>query len=263
MHLIVEYQLLFQIDTLEGEMSSSDIILVSDGEIPNPPVSTAMMAKIESLRQQTGMEIHGLLVGKKESPALSSLCNSVDDFLVDYELMNHLNLARLQSPTSTTSTALYARSLSSGPTFRRLAVSNTRRSTNQRRRNMSLYASRKREVKSNRRQRFFEDDDDWDWGSSDDETELDSDAIGSSKAVTEIKRVSESNGFVQRLEEIYAQVHKRASEDLKRWSRDELDTEIKSGSLYSKMQVLSSSIDFMESGLVERELQAILVGEYC
>lgn len=244
-------------------MSSSDIILVSDGEIPNPPVSVAMMAKLESLRQQTGMEIHGLLVGKKESPALSSLCNSVHDFLVDYELMNHLNFARLLSPTPNTGTALYARSLSPGPTFRRLGVSNTRRSTNQRRSNMSLYASRKREVKSNRRQRFLEDDDDWDWGPSDDETELDSDAIGSSNAATEVKRVSESSGFVQRLEDIYAQVQKRASEDLKKWSRDELDSEIKSGSLYPKMQVLSQSIDFMESGLVERELQAILVGEHC
>jgi hypothetical protein len=45
-----------------------------------------MMAKLESLRQQTGMEIHGLLIGKKDSPALSSLCDNVRDFLVGYEM---------------------------------------------------------------------------------------------------------------------------------------------------------------------------------
>jgi hypothetical protein len=49
--------------TLQIEKLEQDI---SDGEIPNPPVSNVkMMAKLESLRQQTGMEIHGLLIGKK------------------------------------------------------------------------------------------------------------------------------------------------------------------------------------------------------
>jgi MoxR-like ATPase len=265
--------LLLQIDTLEGEMSSSDIILVSDGEIPNPPVSNVMMAKLESLRQQTGMEIHGLLVGKKESAALSSLCDSVHDFLVDYELINHLNLARLQSPKPPTSTALNARSLSRGSAFGRLSIVNMRRSKTQSRNNMPLYASRsayeleqchrlsRREGKSNRKTRFLEDDDDWDWGSSGDETGHGSGLVESSDS-PRVQRDSESSSFVQRLEDVYDSIQKRASADLKGWSQDDLDSEIKSSALYSKRHVLSESIDFVKSGLVEREVQAILVGKY-
>ena len=72
-------------ETLETDLASSDLLLVSDGEIPNPPVSNVVFAKLEALRLQTGMEIHGLLVGKRESPGLSSLCTEVHDFLLDYQ----------------------------------------------------------------------------------------------------------------------------------------------------------------------------------
>lgn len=129
---------LLQIEKLDEEMSSSDIILVSDGEIPN--VSNVMMAKLESLRQHTGMEIHGLLVGKKESPALSTLCDSVHDFLVDYELLNHMKVASAPSiPTS--STALYNHAAPKVSAFKS-SLSPFRRMSTRHRYNLSLHASR-------------------------------------------------------------------------------------------------------------------------
>ena len=75
-------------DALENDMSSSDLLLVTDGELPNPPVSNVILAKLEALKQQTGMEIHGLLVGRKESESLNLLCTEVHNFLGNYEGIN-------------------------------------------------------------------------------------------------------------------------------------------------------------------------------
>ena len=71
-------------------MAASDILLVSDGELPNPPVSESLMQELSNLKSRTGMEIHGLLVGKKESEPLDLLCTSVHDFLLKYDF--HTNL---------------------------------------------------------------------------------------------------------------------------------------------------------------------------
>jgi hypothetical protein len=99
-----------KIDALEQDMASSDIILVTDGELPNPPVSKEIMVKLERLREQAGVEIHGLLVGKKESTSLSSICTSVHDFLVDYELISHKFQPKmtLEEQRTSSSTALSA-----------------------------------------------------------------------------------------------------------------------------------------------------------
>jgi len=75
----------YAISSLGENMSAADIMLVTDGEIPDPPVSEEIMANLDSLKIQTGMQIHGLLVGKRQSKPLSSLCSYVYDFLIDYE----------------------------------------------------------------------------------------------------------------------------------------------------------------------------------
>lgn len=66
-------------------LSAADILLVTDGEIPDPPVSDKMMAELNQLKLRTGMKIYGLLVGKGESRPLSKLCEHVYDFLVGYD----------------------------------------------------------------------------------------------------------------------------------------------------------------------------------
>lgn len=255
-------------------MASSDIILVSDGEIPNPPVSNAMMARLESLRQQTGMEIHGLLVGKKDSPALSCLCDNVHDFLLDYELRNHMMSVR--QPKQTSSTAFYAHSVSKGSVFKpRMGSAKRRYSFSLRATQYSLDGDifgqcnefadcklqRKKEVKATRKQRFSDDEEDWEWGSSGVEPEYNSEySMPSESSNTASSSSSESNTFVLRLEYTYEKLQDKASQELKKWSRTELDSEIESSSVISNRKVIRDSISFVESGLVEREPQAILVG---
>jgi hypothetical protein len=278
---------ILQIEKLEQDMSSSDIILVSDGEIPNPPVSNVMMAKLESLRQQTGMEIQGLLIGKKDSPALLSLCDSVHDFLVGYEmkLLNRLEAAAVHSPTKSTASALYAKPLlprssyfSSG--WRRRKLLNPRQ-------NLPLYASlhdigdgylsetnlpfegdscrllRKKDIKSGKKHKgFVEDDEDWEWGFEDDGAKYASDSLEPSVKQDETGTNTNSD-FVRRLDDAYDSVRKKALQELKsnKWSRDELDLEIERSTLHSKRQVLSDSVSFIESGLVERETESRLIGK--
>lgn len=67
------------------EMAAADLLLVTDGEIPDPPVPSDMMNDLDRLKRRTGMQIHGLLVGKRESVPLSKLCTKTYDFLLGYD----------------------------------------------------------------------------------------------------------------------------------------------------------------------------------
>ena len=69
----------------EEGMESSDLLLVTDGEIPDPPVPPNLMKELEELKQLTGMEVHGLLVGKRDSAPLESICTKVHNFLGKYD----------------------------------------------------------------------------------------------------------------------------------------------------------------------------------
>lgn len=71
-------------------MKASDVLLVSDGELQNPPVSEVVMEELHHLKEETGMEIHGLLVGKSESEPLESLCTNVHNFLGRYDALSAL-----------------------------------------------------------------------------------------------------------------------------------------------------------------------------
>jgi MoxR-like ATPase len=66
-------------------MSAADVLLVTDGEIPDPPVKEEMMQDLDRLKRRTGMQIHGLLVGKSESKPVSKLCTHTYDFLIGYD----------------------------------------------------------------------------------------------------------------------------------------------------------------------------------
>ena len=67
-------------------MEAADILLVTDGEIPDPPVPREVMSSIERLRDFKDVKIHGLLVGKKESKPLSDICTHTHDFLSRYAI---------------------------------------------------------------------------------------------------------------------------------------------------------------------------------
>ena len=68
---------------------------------------------------------------------------------------------------------------------------------------------------------------------------------------------------MDRLEDTYKSLQVKVSHELRKWSSNELDSEMKSSPLFSKRRVLSDSISFVEEGLIEREPQAILVGKHC
>ena len=67
-------------------MEAADILLVTDGEIPDPPVPLEVMASINRLKALKGVKLHGLLVGNSESKPLSRLCTNIHDFLSRYTL---------------------------------------------------------------------------------------------------------------------------------------------------------------------------------
>jgi MoxR-like ATPase len=72
-------------ETATSEMAAADLLLITDGEIPDPPVDAVMMEQLNRLKQRTGMEIHGLLVGNNgQSKALDQLCTQTHDFLIGY-----------------------------------------------------------------------------------------------------------------------------------------------------------------------------------
>jgi len=71
-------------------MKASDVLLISDGELQNPPVPKNVMEELDRLKEETGMEIHGLLVGKTESEPLERLCTKVYDFLERYDALSAL-----------------------------------------------------------------------------------------------------------------------------------------------------------------------------
>jgi MoxR-like ATPase len=86
----------------DGAMAAADLILVTDGEIP--PVSEQWLEEVRGVQQRTGMQVHGLLVGKSESKALSMLCSETHNFLNDYDFLSSLSqLAVRQPPPSSPS----------------------------------------------------------------------------------------------------------------------------------------------------------------
>ncbi|MGB1596555.1 MAG: vWA domain-containing protein, partial [Promethearchaeia archaeon] len=66
-------------------LGAADVLLVTDGELPNPPLSDKLMAELRYLQARTGLEVHGLLVGKNESAALDMLCTHTHTFLTHYD----------------------------------------------------------------------------------------------------------------------------------------------------------------------------------
>ena len=69
----------------EESMAGADVLLVTDGELPNPPVSEKVMDSLHRLQQNSGLQVHGLLVGKPESQSLEKICTHTHNFLLQYD----------------------------------------------------------------------------------------------------------------------------------------------------------------------------------
>lgn len=56
----------------------ADILMVTDGEIPRP--SQAVSAQLQHAKENMGLEVHGLLVGRHASEALAEFASHVHMF---------------------------------------------------------------------------------------------------------------------------------------------------------------------------------------
>ena len=151
-------------------MASSDLILVTDGELPNPPVSKLVMSKLKLLQQQTGLEIHGLLVGKRESESLDILCDEVHTFLDDYETSK---FSQTRAPASALSSvpdnSKQSRSSVNGYGFVRAAVRPFRRPSSRLLATMKPINVIMRHNKKQRRRNAYDDEEVWDFSGEDDD----------------------------------------------------------------------------------------------
>ena len=253
---------------LESDMASSDLLLVSDGELPNPPVSKLVLAQLESLKQQTGMEIHGLLVGKRESESLNLLCNEVHDFLGNYDGLSSFNAYAGSRTSSRSALSLTprARRPSWSPSFHRMsprrcfgvslcAMNQPDYETERLNDFHTKLNKRSDQAKSKKKQRFDDDDDDyWDFQSDGYTDSGGSKPLSSGR--TEEDQVEKSE-FVSRVEDAIDSLHDTATKLIEERKQSTSDMDIASPS--SKSKIISDTIAYVESGLVERDLEARLV----
>lgn len=52
--------------------------MVTDGEIPQP--SEAILSRLAAAKEQLGLEVHGLLVGRNVTPPMEALCTHLHVF---------------------------------------------------------------------------------------------------------------------------------------------------------------------------------------
>ena len=69
----------------DQQWAESDILLVSDGELPIPPVGPQTMHILQQQRREKGLEVHGLLMKPGASPAMNMICDHIHDFLAQYD----------------------------------------------------------------------------------------------------------------------------------------------------------------------------------
>ena len=247
-------------EAMENDLASSDLLLVTDGELPS--VSSIVLAKLEGLKQQTGLEVHGLLVGKDESHVLDLLCNEVHTFLSSYDGIAGASyaFARKRQSSASALSAISPESRRHTPApigFQRLFRG---------RRDLSLNAMspenradqcnpklnrRGDGPKSKRRQRFDDDDEDWDF---------EGDGSYYQEEVVEQRPSNqqpqtETSDYAKRAETALQSIQEVAetSIEAKKLGKEELSFS------WSKSSVISDAVSFVESGLVERDVEARLV----
>jgi MoxR-like ATPase len=86
-------------------IDTSDLLLITDGEIPDPPVSEQILQELNDLQCHKGVQIHGLLIGRNESKPLSKLCTYTYDFLSRYDTIGALQRQLSSSALSASATS--------------------------------------------------------------------------------------------------------------------------------------------------------------
>ena len=72
-----------------NEWNNADILLVTDGELQNPPVSSEILNNIRMNELINGLEIHSFLIGKNQSIPLDILCTKYDNINRIYDCLCH------------------------------------------------------------------------------------------------------------------------------------------------------------------------------
>jgi MoxR-like ATPase len=253
----------YAMETLDSDiMSAADILMISDGEIPDPPVSNKIMEALDRLKLRKGVEVHGLLVGKKESKALSRLCTEVHNFLADYDTQLVLGDGRLVGTTTALQIASSQLSIRPG---RRGPFGFTRFNT-QRNTFSALQAKyskyddgdsrvRKRNKKGRNKKWDAEDGDEYMVQSTQgtkEEYDNEEDGIAETRV----------DSFVSDLEEFTKTLKLAASESLvaEAWKPEILLAERESeGSCWKYREELKAAVETVSEGLVERQEEARLV----
>jgi MoxR-like ATPase len=114
-----------------SEISAADLLLITDGEIPDPPVSIEMMDQLHSLRQHTALQVHGILVGYKKNSdantnALEKICTHIHDFLLDFDIPNTVSPGTTKTTTSVSSLHMMKRDVSPRSIQRTMSFRNSR-----------------------------------------------------------------------------------------------------------------------------------------
>lgn len=269
-------------------MAAADLLLVTDGEIPDPPVPPVMMDDLDRLKRRTGTEIHGLLVGKEESLPMSKLCTATHDFLYEYDFMATVAANTGFSSSSSRGPAAFrcCRSqdhTNSGtgrprwsPTCRprvgflhqrRWPGSSTRLFATTRDDDAVLLKKRVRnresQFRDGSRGRFDDDDDLWemdDSNSFDERWEVDTDVDNIRGG--DVASSESSDSYGSKIDEGFNNLKAAVEADLKEkaWKAEDLDIEKNTeSSCWKYRSELESAVEKVGENLVERDEESRLV----
>lgn len=247
--------LVHAIDVLQNDLTSSDLLLVTDGELPNPPVSNAVLAKLEEQRQ-TGMEIHGLLVCRRESESLNILCNKVHNFLGSYDSISAVATSytgvRRRSPSALSMFKSSSHFKRSTRRYSRISLHAMDQSDDLTDRRNNSHVKLRKRVDGARTKRRFDDDDEI-WDLREDET-LSWRPSNSQGTISDVI-TAEISEYDLKVESALELVQANALQEVERSKLSMLEIDIS----WSKSIVISETISYIERGLIERGLEARLV----
>jgi hypothetical protein len=240
-------------------MSAADLLLVTDGEILDPPVSDDVLKDLDLLKRRTGMEIHGLLVGKSESKPLSKLCTHTHDFLIGYDTPFGVAPPTTAISHSLLSSKLFARASRQGGLHNTYGWSSRRGSCMSTRRTIfPLNAKAGKMSKRKSGKTDFDDDEDYLSEESED-FRGQNDSFGSSQ-----ERGLQTNGsdYNDRVDEAIVRIRDTVATTIKEraWQVSILDSEKNSStSCWRYRDQLHAATERISENLIEREEESRLV----
>lgn len=243
-----------------ASMAAADLLLISDGEIPDPPISADLMEELDRLKLQRGVKVHGLLVGKHESKPLSRICSETHDFLIGYDALAAVG-ANYGFAGSTSSSLRFSRNRmpsSSRTTWSSRRSRSLRQLGTALRARMSQYED---EMTSKRRKNEDWDDENEDYdfrGTAFDEKlkqQADDEKDSSLSLDTKGTYLDEVNRATQLLNE-----GARKKLELEAWNATELLDEVDSAASWSEhLSELKAAVQRVGDGLIERGEESRLV----